>query len=48
MLEYAFENDGQLSAEHIETLNSICELMKSPAADNISKNSNKGTGAKDN
>jgi len=37
MLEYAFENDDQLTAEHIETLNNICELMKSLDADNISK-----------
>jgi len=37
MLEYAFENDDRLSAEHIKTLNSICELMKSLDAENISK-----------
>ena len=37
MLEYAFENDDQLTAEHIETLNNISELMKSLDADNISK-----------
>jgi len=37
MLEYAFENDDQLTAEHIETLNNISELMRSLDADNISK-----------
>lgn len=37
MLDYAFENDDQLTAEHIETLNKISELMKSLDADNISK-----------
>ena len=37
MLEYAFENNDRLTAEHIKTLNTICELMKSPDADNISK-----------
>ena len=36
MLEYAFENDDQLTAEHIETLNRISELMKSLDAENIS------------
>jgi hypothetical protein len=29
MLEYAFENNDQLTAEHIKTLNRISELMKS-------------------
>jgi hypothetical protein len=37
MLDYAFKNDDQLTAEHIETLNKISELMKSLDADNISK-----------
>ena len=37
MLDYAFENDDQLTAEHIETLNEISELMKSLNADNIAK-----------
>lgn len=36
ILDFAFENDNQLSAEHIETLNKICELMKSLDADNLS------------
>jgi plasmid maintenance system antidote protein VapI len=37
MLDYAFENDDQLTAEQIETLNEISELMKSLNADNIAK-----------
>lgn len=37
MLDYAFEHDLQLTAEHIEILNSISELMKTIDAENISK-----------
>ncbi|UCH15735.1 MAG: hypothetical protein JSV22_07150 [Bacteroidales bacterium] len=37
ILDYAFKEDKQLKAEHIETLNRISELMKSIDADNISK-----------
>ncbi len=37
ILDYIFENDKQLTSEHIETLNRISELMKSIDADNISK-----------
>ncbi len=37
MLDYAFENDDQLTAEHIETLNKISELMKTLTAKNLSK-----------
>ncbi len=39
ILDYAFENDGQLTltAKQIETLNRVSELMKSIDADNLSK-----------
>jgi len=37
ILDIAFEKDKQLSAEQIETLNKISELMKSLDADNLSK-----------
>ena len=37
ILDYAFENNDQLTTEHIETLNRISELMKSIDAENISK-----------
>ena len=37
ILEYAFQNDNQLTAEHIETLNNISELMKTLDAKNLSK-----------
>ena len=37
ILDYAFENNNQLTAEHIEILNRISELMKSLDADNLSK-----------
>jgi hypothetical protein len=37
ILDYAFENDNQLTAEHLKTLNRICELMKSIDAENLSK-----------
>lgn len=37
ILEYAFQNNNQLTSKHIETLNRISELMKSIDADNISK-----------
>jgi hypothetical protein len=37
MLEYAFENNDQLTAKHIETLNKISELMNSLNSDHISK-----------
>ena len=37
ILEYAFQNNNQLTSKHIETLNIISELMKSIDADNISK-----------
>ena len=36
ILEYAFQNNNQLTSEHIETLNRISELMKSIDADNLS------------
>ena len=35
MLEYAFANEDQLTAAHVETLNRICELMKSLDAENL-------------
>jgi hypothetical protein len=37
ILDYAFENNDQLTNEHIETLNRISELMKSIDAENFSK-----------
>ena len=37
ILDYAFENDKQLTAEHIEILNRISELMKTINAENLSK-----------
>ena len=37
ILDYAFENNDQLTDEHIETLNRISELMKSIDAENFSK-----------
>ena len=37
ILDYAFDDENQIPAEHIETLNRISELMKSIDADNISK-----------
>ena len=37
ILDYAFQNNDQLTSEHIKTLNRICELMKSLDAENISK-----------
>ncbi|MHC4191733.1 MAG: hypothetical protein ACYTBX_10105 [Planctomycetota bacterium] len=37
ILDYAFENDNQLTSEHIKTLNRISELMKSIDAENLSK-----------
>lgn len=37
ILDYAFENDNQLTAGHIETLNKISELMNSIDAENLSK-----------
>ncbi|MCJ7481803.1 MAG: SUMF1/EgtB/PvdO family nonheme iron enzyme [Thermodesulfovibrionales bacterium] len=37
VLDYAFQNNNQLTPEHIETLNRISELMKTINADNISK-----------
>jgi hypothetical protein len=37
ILDYAFENNNQLTSEHIEILNRISELMKSLDADNLSK-----------
>lgn len=37
ILDYAFQNNGQLTSKHIETLNNISELMKSIDADNLSK-----------
>jgi hypothetical protein len=37
ILEYTFENNDQLTAEHIETLNRISELMKSIDADSFSE-----------
>ena len=37
ILEYAFQNNNQLTSKHIETLNRISELMKSLNAENLSK-----------
>lgn len=37
ILDYAFDEDKQLSVEHIETLNKICELMKSLDTENLLK-----------
>jgi formylglycine-generating enzyme len=37
ILDYAFKNENQLSAEYIEILNKISELMKSLDADNLTK-----------
>ena len=37
MLDYAFENEDQLTAEHIKTLNRISELMKSVDAHSFSE-----------
>jgi len=37
ILDYAFENNDQLSDEHIETLNRISELMKSIDANSLSE-----------
>ena len=37
ILDYAFQNNDQLTSKQIETLNRISELMKSINADNISK-----------
>jgi len=37
ILDYAFQNNNQLTSRHIETLNRISELMKSIDADNLSK-----------
>ncbi len=37
ILDYAFQNNNQLTSKHIETLNRISELMKSLDADNLSK-----------
>jgi len=37
ILDYAFQNNNQLTSKHIETLNSISELMKSIDAENLSK-----------
>jgi hypothetical protein len=37
ILDYAFQNNNQLTSRHIEILNKISELMKSIDADNISK-----------
>jgi sulfatase modifying factor 1 len=37
ILDFAFEKKDQMPAEHTELLNIICELMKSPDADNLSK-----------
>jgi hypothetical protein len=37
ILDYAFENNDQLTDEHIEILNRISELMKSIDAENLSK-----------
>ncbi len=37
ILDDAFDKDKQLSAKQIETLNKICELMKSLDAENLSK-----------
>ena len=37
ILDFAFEEDKQLSVEHIETINKICKLMKTLDTDNLSK-----------
>ncbi len=37
ILDYAFQNNDQLTSEHIETLNEVCELMKSIDAVNLAK-----------
>jgi hypothetical protein len=37
IVDYAFENDNQLTSGHIKTLNKISELMKSIDAENLSK-----------
>jgi hypothetical protein len=37
ILDYAFDDDNQIPAEHIETLNRISELMKSINTENLSK-----------
>ena len=37
ILDYAFDDENQIPAEHIETLNRISELMKSLNADNLKK-----------
>jgi hypothetical protein len=37
MLKYAFENDDQLSAEHINILETICGLMSSLDENNMAK-----------
>jgi len=37
ILDYALDKDKQLSLEHIETLNEICELMNTLNAENLSK-----------
>ncbi|HEY5589988.1 MAG TPA: SUMF1/EgtB/PvdO family nonheme iron enzyme, partial [Paludibacter sp.] len=37
ILDYAFENKNKLTSKHIETLNTISELMKSLDAENLSK-----------
>jgi hypothetical protein len=37
MLDYAFDDSTQIPAEHQETLNRICELMKSINSDNLSE-----------
>jgi len=37
VLDYIYQNDNQLSLEHIKTLNRLCELMNSIDASTISK-----------
>jgi hypothetical protein len=37
VMEYALQNNNQLTSEHIETLNRICELMKPLDSDQLSK-----------
>ncbi|MEN8117139.1 MAG: transglutaminase family protein [Bacteroidota bacterium] len=37
ILEYAFDDDKQIPAKLIETLNKVCELMKTLDAENLSK-----------
>jgi len=37
ILDYAFENNNKLTSKHIETLNTISELMESLDAENLSK-----------